>query len=288
MQDSFLAGCLARAVGDERLGVKPVEKPRTYVIDYSAPNVAKPMHVGHVRSTVIGASLERTLRFLGHRVTSDNHIGDWGTQFGMIIYGYRNFLDAEAYRRKPVDELARVYRLVNRLVDYHESQLRLIELRRQIDQRHSELNALPQAGHDCRRQGAERGRKTLRTHADHSGRKPGRTEQIREKLAAVDADPQLSQWARQHADIGSAVLNETAKLHADDAENLRLWREFMPPCLEALQEIYRRLGVVSTSRWARAFIIISWPPWSTIWRARGSPARATGRCACFSPAARPR
>jgi arginyl-tRNA synthetase len=143
VQDSFLAGCLAQAVGDQRIGVAPVARPRNYVIDYSAPNVAKPMHVGHVRSTVIGASLEHTLRFLGHRVTSDNHIGDWGTQFGMIIYGYRNFLDVEAYRRKPVDELARVYRLVNRLVDYHESQLRLIELRHQIDERESELNALP-------------------------------------------------------------------------------------------------------------------------------------------------
>ncbi len=67
------------------------ENPRTYVIDYSAPNVAKPMHVGHIRSTVIGDSLNRTLRFLGHRVIGDNHIGDWGTQFGMIIYGYKHF-----------------------------------------------------------------------------------------------------------------------------------------------------------------------------------------------------
>src|SRR5580658_3810175 len=135
VQDSFLATCLAQAVGDARLGVAPVERPRTYVVDYSGPNVAKPMHVGHVRSTVIGASLDRTLRFLGHRVTSDNHIGDWGTQFGMIIYGYRNFREVEAYRRKPVDELARVYRVVNQLIGYHEGQLRLIELRHQIDQR---------------------------------------------------------------------------------------------------------------------------------------------------------
>ncbi|NIP85610.1 MAG: arginine--tRNA ligase, partial [Planctomycetales bacterium] len=69
------------AVGDRRLGVPAADNPRTYVIDYSAPNVAKPMHVGHIRSTVIGDSLCRTLRFLGHRVISDNHIGDWGTQF---------------------------------------------------------------------------------------------------------------------------------------------------------------------------------------------------------------
>ena len=72
------------------------------VIDYSSPNVAKPMHVGHIRSTVIGDALCRMLRFLGHRVISDNHLGDWGTQFGMIIYGYKHFVD-----RRGVCERAR-------------------------------------------------------------------------------------------------------------------------------------------------------------------------------------
>ena len=57
------------------------------------------MHVGHLRSTVIGDALYRILGFLGHRVTGDNHIGDWGTQFGMIIYGYKNFLDKAAYEQ---------------------------------------------------------------------------------------------------------------------------------------------------------------------------------------------
>ena len=90
------------------------------MIDFSAPNVAKPMHVGHIRSTVIGDALCRVLRFLGHKVISDNHIGDWGTQFGMILYGYKNFLDAEAYRQNPVEELARLYRLVRKLMDDEE------------------------------------------------------------------------------------------------------------------------------------------------------------------------
>ena len=75
-------------------------RPRKFVVDYSAPNVAKPMHVGHIRSTVIGDALCRMLKFAGHEVVSDNHIGDWGTQFGMILYGYKHFLDPEAYRRK--------------------------------------------------------------------------------------------------------------------------------------------------------------------------------------------
>ena len=76
------------------------------------------MHVGHIRSTVIGDALCRTLRFLGHNVISDNHIGDWGTQFGMILYGYKNFLDQESYKKNPVLELARLYRLVRQIMDY--------------------------------------------------------------------------------------------------------------------------------------------------------------------------
>ena len=89
VSDAWLAERLQAAVGDPRLGVPPVERPRTFVVDYSAPNVAKPMHVGHIRSTVIGDALCRVLRFLGHTAISDNHIGDWGTQFGMILYGWR-------------------------------------------------------------------------------------------------------------------------------------------------------------------------------------------------------
>ena len=102
---------------DDRLGVSEVENPRTYVLDYSAPNVAKPMHVGHIRSTCIGNALNKILRFVGHRVISDNHIGDWGTQFGMIIYGWRHDLDREAYEKNPVEELARLYRLVRQKAD---------------------------------------------------------------------------------------------------------------------------------------------------------------------------
>ena len=88
LRDEWLTAELHRAVQDERLGIPPAFTPQTIVVDYSSPNVAKPMHVGHIRSTVIGDSLTRTLRFLGHRVISDNDLGDWGTQFVMIIYGY--------------------------------------------------------------------------------------------------------------------------------------------------------------------------------------------------------
>jgi arginyl-tRNA synthetase len=111
----WLEQALAGLVADERLGMPLADDPKHVIIDFSAPNVAKPMHVGHLRSTVIGAALYRMFQFAGHDVKSDNHIGDWGTQFGMILYGYKHFLDREAYAREPVTELARLYRHVNQL-----------------------------------------------------------------------------------------------------------------------------------------------------------------------------
>jgi arginyl-tRNA synthetase len=80
---------LERAIQGEHFFFLKTERPRTAVIDFSSPNVAKPMHVGHIRSTILGDCLARTLRLLGHRVITDNHIGDWGTQFGMLLYGWK-------------------------------------------------------------------------------------------------------------------------------------------------------------------------------------------------------
>ena len=85
---------------DERLGVAETESPRRIVIDFGSPNVAKPMHVGHIRSTVLGDALARVAKFLGNEVIRDNHMGDWGTQFGMVIWGWKNLLDREALQRK--------------------------------------------------------------------------------------------------------------------------------------------------------------------------------------------
>jgi arginyl-tRNA synthetase len=105
----------AALIRDERLGVPATGTGKTVVVDFSAPNVAKPMHVGHIRSTIIGDSLARIARFLGFKVIADNHIGDWGTQFGMIIYGWNHFLDEAALAADPIAELVRVYRKVNSL-----------------------------------------------------------------------------------------------------------------------------------------------------------------------------
>src|SRR5262245_62163435 len=98
---------------DERLGVAETESPRRIVIDFGSPNVAKPMHVGHIRSTVLGDALARITEFLGHEVIRDNHIGDWGTQFGMVIWGWTNILDREALQRDPLAEIVRVYKETN-------------------------------------------------------------------------------------------------------------------------------------------------------------------------------
>ena len=100
---------------DRRLGVGSVQKPKTILIDFSSPNVAKPMHVGHIRSTILGDSLARIARHLGHHVVTDNHIGDWGTQFGKVIYGWKHLLNREALEQTPIDELVRLYREVNAL-----------------------------------------------------------------------------------------------------------------------------------------------------------------------------
>ncbi len=176
LRTEWLAQQVRHMAGDDRLDVAPVEKPCTFVIDFSSPNVAKPMHVGHLRSTIIGDALARLLRFLGHKVITDNHLGDWGTQFGMLLYGYKHFLDAQAFQNDPVRELARLY----------------VYVRSQIKK---------------------------------TGGAQGEEEE--------DPNDPIAQAARA----------ETAKLHAGDAENLRLWREFMPYCYAEIERIYQRLDI---------------------------------------------
>jgi arginyl-tRNA synthetase len=111
LKPEWLASELHALIDNPALGLEPVATPKTVVIDFSSPNVAKPMHVGHVRSTVIGDSLSRILGALGHKVIKDNHLGDWGTQFGMIIWGWKTAADEGAFAADPVGELSRLYRL---------------------------------------------------------------------------------------------------------------------------------------------------------------------------------
>ena len=98
---------------DKRLGVAEAELNQRIVVDFGSPNVAKPMHVGHIRSIVLGDALARIAQFLGHEVIRDNHIGDWGTQFGMVIYGWKNLLDRRSLQRDPLAEIVRIYKETN-------------------------------------------------------------------------------------------------------------------------------------------------------------------------------
>jgi arginyl-tRNA synthetase len=169
LKTAWLARQLQAIACDERVGVAQIAQPRIYVIDFSSPNVAKPLHVGHLRSTIIGDALARLLRFLGHHVITDNHLGDWGTQFGMLIYGYKHCRDDAALAADPVRELARLYKLV-----------------------HAQMKSDDDEGDDP---------------------------------------------------VSQACRDETARLHAGDPDNRRLWEMFMPWCLEELKPLYQRLDV---------------------------------------------
>ena len=108
---------LALALDSVARGGRPLvaksDTPRAIIIDFSSPNAAKPMHVGHIRSTILGDSLARISRLLGHRVATDNHLGDWGTQFGKLILGWKTRLDSAALQRDPIAEMERLYKLIN-------------------------------------------------------------------------------------------------------------------------------------------------------------------------------
>ena len=85
LRDDWIAARASQMLNDPRLGLEPVASPQTVVVEYSSPNVAKEMHVGHLRTTIVGDAIARVLEFAGHRVIRDNHVGDWGTPFGMLI-----------------------------------------------------------------------------------------------------------------------------------------------------------------------------------------------------------
>jgi arginyl-tRNA synthetase len=233
LKNDRIAAETTRLAHDDRLGVPQISAPRNYIVDFSSPNVAKPMHVGHLRSTVIGNALCRVLRFIGHHVQSDNHVGDWGTQFGMIIYGYKHFRDDTAYQHDAVPELARLYRLVNQLSDYHHLVAELPKLQAQlpareqaVEQSRQTANAKP-ADKDLARQ-AKRAEQDLATLKDN-------IESAEKKIGDVRSKPELNAL--------ELARKETAKLHAGDAENKALWDEFVPKCMAALDVMYRRFGI---------------------------------------------
>lgn len=311
LSSGWLCEQLEKMSNCERLLVEQVSNPKNYVVDYSSPNVAKPMHVGHIRSTVIGDAITKILRFVGHKVISDNHLGDWGTQFGMIIYGYKHFRDENAFNESPVKELSRLYRVVQGIIGYQGAgesiQIKVEELRKAKDFYRK----------------ISKDEKTLRVQAVKISRlKEDLAALIRKRLCVgwsfdsssedifilhriavlywigysrrvslIDSPTQpflydesltindargveiiinvldellemndvhrtnefvnffleistcfSRQWS-QHTGLDHLVLQETAKLHFGDEENNRLWKEFVPSCLDEIHRVYNRLGI---------------------------------------------
>ena len=113
LKPEALAETLQGAARGEHLFFEPALQPRTVVVDFSSPNVAKSMHVGHIRSTILGDCLARTLRLLGHKVITDNHLGDWGTQFGMLLAAWKRDLDVAELKADPIAEMERLYKKIS-------------------------------------------------------------------------------------------------------------------------------------------------------------------------------
>ncbi|MDG1872302.1 MAG: arginine--tRNA ligase [Mariniblastus sp.] len=255
LDNDWIKQRLNAALTDERLGVAKVADPRTYVIDYSSPNVAKPMHVGHIRSTVIGDALTKVLRFVGHQAISDNHLGDWGTQFGMIIYGYKNFVNEEAYQSSPVNELGRLYKYVRQLMDYHAAAKNLPLKLEELETAQALLNKLESEPEPTDKSEKKKAKKAIKRGADkvkdltetiygHLNEETGNlVGGLKQNIAKVESSPQAKSDAEAHPEIGTAVQAETAKLHEGDPENKMLWEEFLPSCLADIQRIYDRLDI---------------------------------------------
>ena len=283
LRNANLVAALTAALGDERLGVAATAQPKRYVVDFSAPNVAKPMHVGHIRSTVIGDSIYRTLKFLGHTVVGDNHIGDWGTQFGMIIYGYKHFRCDAEYKQNPLAELSRLYRLVNQLVDYFDTREQLPKLEQRLKEAEAALERARAVAPTGDKNADKKAAQALKKAESDVGNLRGEIVGTNVKLAQVAENETLAKYAIEHPQIGSAVLAETAKLHSGDAENLRLWKEFMPPCLTALQETYDRLHVTFDESLGESFYHDQLAAVAEEFQAKGLARESDGALCVFLP-----
>lgn len=241
LSPTWLASQMDLASRDERIGVTQTTSPKTIIVDFSSPNVAKPMHVGHIRSTVIGDSISNVLRFLGHRVITDNHLGDWGTQFGMIIYGYKHFRNDESYRAAPVAELSRLYRQIQSILGYQSAIAAIPKLeqalsaaQRRVGLVQEKLAAAP---------ADKKVQKELQSANNALRDASSELDANAMKLAAFESDPKLLETSAAHSQLNDKVLAETAALHRGTADNLKLWNDFLPHCQAEIHSVYRRLKI---------------------------------------------
>ena len=243
ISDDWIRSKLATALGSDRLGVAAHPQPQTIVIDFSSPNVAKPMHVGHIRSTVIGDALARILRFAGHHVITDNHLGDWGTQFGMIIYGYKHFVDADRFASSPIDELLRLYRLVRKIADFHSNRIALPGKRNEIQKLQDLLDQMQLREKPADKKEARNLNKEKEKLAAKIDELTNELDSMQASVEQIENDPNQVELFNKHSAISDEVLRETALLHAGDEQNLALWNQFLPACRQDIQRIYDRLNV---------------------------------------------
>ena len=253
LSDDWLNTNLTNALQDDRLGVPTTDAPRKYVVDYSSPNVAKPMHVGHIRSTVIGDAIAKVLRFAGHEVISDNHLGDWGTQFGMIIYGYKHFLDKDAFAAEPVKELGRLYKLVRQIMDYHATKKQLPLTQTELTTAQEKVEQLKASSETEDKKADKKRKKELNNAISAVKKLTGKIEGAQAIIKTVESSPELAALANEHPEIGNAALLETAALHAGDETNLALWKQFLPMCRADIQKIYSRLNIVFDKELGESF-----------------------------------
>ena len=253
LEDDWLKTRLADAIKDEKLGVTTAENPRKFIVDFSSPNVAKPMHVGHIRSTVIGDALAKILKFVGHDVATDNHLGDWGTQFGMIIYGYKNFRIEEAYQNNPVGELSRIYKLVRKIMDYHSAVEKLPGAEEQFEKLNGALDRVQNEDPGDDKAATKKKKKDVSALNEKIKNQNELLNSLKAKIEEVEADPEQKVIFDKHREIGQAVLIETAKLHEGDEENKKLWDEFLPHCMDEINKIYDRLNITFDHIYGESF-----------------------------------
>ncbi len=225
----FLARALAALDADpERLGLGQPTQPHRVVIDLSGPNIAKPMHVGHLRSTIIGDCLARVARFVGYEVVTDNHLGDWGTQFGKVIYGWKNFLNRASLEADPLAEMVRIYQMASALAEINPGE----ETTRQL----AEL-----------RQAAVED--MLGTFKGQPGMDDAALDKMRQEALAVITEADR----KQTLTIADACRAELAKLQAGDPENTAIWQQCVDLSRAELDKIYDRLGIRFDYQYGESF-----------------------------------
>ena len=230
LEPEFLAQTLAALDADPtRLGLAEPTTAHRVVIDFSGPNIAKPMHVGHLRSTIIGDCLARVARFVGYEVITDNHLGDWGTQFGKVIYGWKHFLNREVLAQDPLAELVRVYQIASSLAETNPS----LEVARQLaEMRRSAVDDL------------------VRGIAQNQSEMPAAAvDKLREEATAVITEADR----KQTLEIAQACRHELAKLQAGDPENRAVWQQCVDLSRAELDRIYATLGIRFDHQYGESF-----------------------------------